>query len=126
MAMKMQRAFNARMLTKLTLYTAPDPAGYYDDSNDWIVNKYVVKNIYGVIKAGNKFSQFEEGQALRVEDGGQRISDFRTLYITDKFPVKLGDKIKFTGKYFNVLQRSDEETYGFYSVLLEKSQEWTP
>ena len=126
MAMKMQRAFNARMLTKLTLYTAPEPAGYYDASNDWVVNTYTSKTIYGVIKAGNKFSQFEEGQALRVEDGGQRISDYRTLYVTDKFPVKLGDKLLFSGTYFNVLQRSDEETYGFYSVLLEKSQEWTP
>lgn len=126
MAMQMQRAFNARMLTKLVLYSAPIPAGYYDSSNNWVVGDYTSKNVFGVIKAGNKFSQFDEGQAIRVEDGGQRVSDYRTLYITDKYPINLGDKVYFKGIYFNVLQRSDEETYGFFSVLLEKSKEWTP
>ena len=126
MAMQMQRAFNARMLTKLTLYVAPNPAGQYDENNIWVKNSYTQTEIRGVITAGNKFSQFEEGQALRVEDGGQRVSDYRALYITDKYPVKLGDKLKVNGDYFNVLQRSDEVVYGFYSCLLEKSKEWTP
>lgn len=126
MAMQMQRAFNARMLTRLTLFVAPTPKGYYDADNVWTKNPYVETIIQGVIKAGNKFSQFEEGQALHSEDGGQRYSDYRTLYVTDKYPVNLEDKLFLNGVYFNVLQRSDEKTYGFYSVILEKSKEWTP
>jgi len=126
MAMQMQRAFNARMLTKLSLYVAPSPKGYYDDNNHWVKNSYTLTSIRGVIKAGNKFSQFDEGQAIKVEDGGTRVSDYRTLYVTDRYPVNIGDKLFLNGDYFNVLQRSDEETYGFYSVILEKSEGWTP
>ena len=126
MALQMQRAFNARMLTKLILYSAPDPLGYYNEYNNWALNSFVEKVIYGVVKPGNKFSQFEEGQALRVEDGGNRISDYRTLFVTDKYETNMGDKLSYGGFYFNVLQRSDKSTYGFFSVLLEKSEEWTP
>tara|TARA_R110000744_G_scaffold208461_11_gene327193 strand:+ start:8380 stop:8760 length:381 start_codon:yes stop_codon:yes gene_type:complete len=126
MAMQMQRAFNARMLSKLTLYVAPVPLGTYDEFNDWTLSPYVETTIYGVVVSGNKFSQFEEGQAIRVEDGGQRTSDYRSLYVTDKYPVNIGDKLFYKGFYFNVLQRSDESAYGFYSILIEKSEEWTP
>ena len=124
MAMQMQRAFSARMLTKLTKYT--QLTGSYDSLNKWIDGAIVEAVIYGVIKAGNKFSQFEEGLALHNEDGGIRHSDYRTLYITNKFSVALNDKISFKGKYYNVLQQSDEEVYGFNSYILEKSENWTP
>lgn len=126
MTMKLRRAFNARMMTKLTLYKAPTPKGTYDDNNIWVRNPYTSSSIRGVLTVGNKFSQFEEGEAIRVEDGGQRVSDYRTLYVMDKYPIYIGDKIELNGNYFNVLQRSDESIFGFYSVLLEKSEEWTP
>lgn len=127
MALQMQRAFNARMLTKMTVYYPTGGSkGYYDDNNIWVDNLYLSKTIRGMIKTGNKFSQFEEGQALRVEDSGERTSDYRTLYITDKYSIEVEDKVSYDGVYFNVLQRSDEATYGFFSVLLEKSKGWKP
>lgn len=124
MAMQMQEAFDAQMLTPVIRYSISE--GSYDNDNRWIQGSKKATTIYGVIKAGNKFSQFEEGEALHSEDGGQRFSDYRTLYVTDRYPIELKDKIGFSGKYFNVLQRSDEAVYGFYSVLLERSEEWQP
>ena len=120
----MQRAFNSRMLTKVIKYTIAE--GTYDDENVWVEGRVTKKNIYGVIKSGNKFSQFEEGEAVHSEDGGTRFSQYKTLYVTDKFPVERGDKIGYSGSYYNVLQRSEEAVYGFFSVILEKSTEWTP
>ena len=124
MAMQMKRAFNARMLTRVVKYVIEE--GSYDDENVWVEGRVTKKNIYGVIKSGNKFSQFEEGEAVHSEDGGTRFSQYKTLYVTDKFPVERGDKIGYSGSYYNVLQRSEEAVYGFFSVILEKSTEWTP
>tara|TARA_R110000851_G_scaffold308123_1_gene466912 strand:+ start:995 stop:1369 length:375 start_codon:yes stop_codon:yes gene_type:complete len=124
MAMQMQRAFNSRMLTKVIKYTIAE--GAYDLENIWVEGTVTPSNIFGVIKSGNKFSQFEEGEALHSEDGGIRFSQYKTLYVTDKFPVDKGDKIGYAGNYYNVLQRSEESVYGFFSVILEKSTEWTP
>ena len=124
MAMQMQRAFNARMLTRVTRYK--QLVGSYDELNVWVDGKVKTSTLNGVIKAGNKFSQFEEGMALHNEDGGNRISDYRTLYITDKYDLDIQDKIAFKGNYYNVLQQSDEEVYGFRSYLLEKSENWKP
>lgn len=124
MTMQMNRAFNSKMMTMITKYTIG--VGSYDSTNNWIEGSQVVTQIFGVIKAGNKFSQFEEGQALHAEDGGARYSDYRTLYVTKANLVELGDKLGFAGKYFNVLQRSDESIFGFYSVIIEESTEWTP
>ena len=124
MAMQMQRAFNSRMLTKLIKYRVAE--GYYSDENIWVEGRTVKKNIFGVLKTGNKFSQFEEGEALHSEDGGVRYSQYKTLYVTDKFPIEKEDKVGYKGKYYNVLQRSEEEVYGFYSVVLELSAEWNP
>jgi len=123
MAMQMHKAFNARMLTKLTKYSLA--AGTYNDDNVWVEGEVTSSKIWGVLKTGNQFSQFDQGQALQTEDGGERFSDFRTLFVTDKFPIDKGDKVGHKGLYYNVLQRSDESVYGFYSVLLEKSEEWT-
>ena len=120
----MQRAFNFRMLTKLIKYSVAE--GYYSDENIWVEGRTVKKNIFGVLKTGNKFSQFEEGEALHSEDGGVRYSQYKTLYVTDKFPIEKEDKVGYKGKYYNVLQRSEEEVYGFYSVVLELSTEWKP
>ena len=124
MTMQMNRAFNSKMMTMITKYTIG--VGSYDSTNNWTEGSQIVSQIFGVIKAGNKFSQFEEGQALHAEDGGARYSDYRTLYVTNANLVELGDKLGFAGKYFNVLQRSDESIFGFYSVIIEESTEWTP
>lgn len=124
MAMQMQAAFNSKMLTKLIHYRSEE--GAYDDNNHWVEGKVKKKNIWGVIKTGNQFSQFDEGEALHADDGGARFSNYRTLYVTDKFPLETSDHIKFKGKFFNVLQRSDESVYGFYKVLLEESEMWKP
>lgn len=124
MAMQMQRAFNSRMLTKVIKYSIAE--GAYDSENVWVEGRVTKKNIYGVIKSGNKFSQFEEGEAVHNEDGGTRFSQYKTLYVTDRFPVERGDKIGYSGNYYNVLQRSEEAVYGFFSVILEKSTEWKP
>lgn len=122
--MQMQRAFHAKMLTKLIKYSVAE--GVYDENNQWIQGRLKKSNIWGVIKTGNQFSQFDEGEALHAGDGGARFSNFRTLYVTDKYPLEKSDKIKFKGKYFNILQRSDESVYGFYKVLLEESEYWKP
>ena len=124
MAMQMQRAFNKRMLTKLDKYSVTEST--YDENNHVVPGLRVHSKIFGVLKAGNKFSQFDEGEALHSEDGGKRYSDYRTLYATNKYSLELGDKIGHGGKFYNILQRSDEEVFGFYSYLLEKSEEWTP
>jgi hypothetical protein len=124
MAMQMQRAFNSRMLTKLIRYMIEE--GSYDEENIWVEGRVTKKNIYGVIKSGNKFSQFEEGEAVHSEDGGTRFSQFKTLYVTDRFPIDKGDKVGYAGNFYNVLQRSEESVYGFFSVILEKSTEWKP
>ena len=124
MAMQMQRAFNSKMLTKLIKYSIAK--GAYDEENVWVEGQVTASNIFGVIKSGNKFSQFEEGEAVHNEDGGVRFSQYKTLYVTDRFPIERGDKIGYKGNYYNVLQRSEEEVYGFYSVILEKSTEWKP
>jgi len=123
-SMNMRRAFNSKMLTKLIRYSVLE--GYYDANNDWVEGRTIRSNIWGVVKVGNKFSQFDEGEALHSEDGGQRFSNYQTLYVTDKFKVNLGDKIEFKGHYFTVLQRSDESQYGFFSYILERSTEWQP
>ena len=120
----MQRAFNSRMLTKLSRYQVFK--GSRNEFNEWVQGRVIKSKVFGVIKAGNKFSQFEEGEAVHTDDGGQRFSDYRTLYVTKKNAVNSGDKIGFKGKFYNVLQLSDEDEYGFWSYILEKSEDWKP
>jgi len=124
MAMQMQRAFNSKMLSPLTKYSIVPST--YDDNNQVVEGDIVPSTIMAVNLAGNKFSQFEEGEALHSEDGGQRYSDYRTIYITDKYSLEMVDKIGFSGKFYNILQRSDEKMFGFWSFLIERSEEWLP
>lgn len=119
MTMQMQKAFNVRMETTLELVTIP--AGSYDSDNNWVPGVGVSSFIKGVCVAGNKFSQFDEGIALRATDGGARYGDYRSLYVRAMYEVNIGDKIIFRDTYYNVLQESDEFVYGFSSFLLEKS-----
>tara|TARA_R110000851_G_scaffold244874_3_gene397640 strand:- start:4358 stop:4735 length:378 start_codon:yes stop_codon:yes gene_type:complete len=123
MAMQMQRAFNARMFTKVVTYS--QGAGQFNDLNVWTDGAVKEDYVYGIIKSGNKFSQFEEGIAVHNEEGGVRYSDFKTLYVTDSNMVSMKDKIYYKGSYYNVLQKSDEEEFGFASFLLEKSENWS-
>ena len=124
MALNMRRAFNSRMYTTIAIYVQED--GSYNEDNDWVSGQLTSRLSRGVIQAGNKFSQFEEGMAIINEDGGIRVSDYRSLYIKSEEEIKLGDKIGYKGIYYNVLQQSDESTYGFDSFLLEKSKNWSP
>ncbi len=124
MAMQMQRAFNSRMMTRLVKYIVA--IGHYDENNDWVQGRVKTASIWGVLKTGNQFSQFDEGEARISDETGIRYSDYRTLYVTDRYPIAVGDKLGHKGRYYNVLQRSDESEFGFYKVLLEKSEEWKP
>ena len=124
MAMQMQRAFNARMMSKMVRYSISD--GTYDDNNVWVEGRKKKNNIFGVIQAGNKFSQFEEGIARHIEEGGERSTDYWSLYVLERYALNMSDKILFHGNYYNVLQQSDEREFGFRSYLTEKSERWSP
>jgi hypothetical protein len=120
MAMQMQQAFDSQMLTKMV--RVKQFVGHFDSTNDWIKGAVSYSNIWGVIQAGNKFSQFDEGIALRNMDGGDRFSDYRSLYVTERFALDNTDKVFYKGKYYNILQKSDESEFGFHSYLLELSE----
>lgn len=121
MTMQMQRAFNARMQTSMTLHKIA--AGAYDSTNNWVPGTSTTSTFSGIVFAGNKFSQFDEGIALHSEDGGARFSNYRKLYVKDNIDIELGDKISYRNTYYNVLQESDERIFGFASFILEKSED---
>lgn len=113
----MHRAFNAKMLSSMTLHSIA--AGSYDDDNDWIEGATTDSTIYGRMTVGNKFSQFEEGTSLHSEDGGARFSDYRLLYIKNIYTVKIQDQITFQNVKYRILQQSNEEVFGFHSYIIE-------
>jgi len=121
----MGEAFDSEFLVDFTRHFSN--SGTYGTDNDWVPGSFSTKPQKGRITAGNKFSQFEEGMAIHNEDGGKRISDYRSLYIkTTEYTIVIGDVIEYRGTYYNTLQQSDESQYGFDSFLLEKSENWTP
>ena len=120
----MTRAFDSRMLSKLVVYKLLP--GYYDDDNIWIPGQISPSKAYGVVKAGNKFSQLTEGISLHNLDGGSRYSDYRTLYAIKRFKIEIEDKIKYKDLYYNILQKSDEAVYGFNSFIIERVENWEP
>lgn len=124
MAMQMQQAFDAQFLTTMSYYGVS--GGSYDDDNIWIPEATVGGTVIGVIKPGNKFSQFEEGLALQAMDGGARYSDFKTLYCTDFYKVNIDDMIGYRGLYYRIMQQSDYEEFGFNEFLIEKAKNWRP
>lgn len=124
MTMKLRKAFNARFLVPITRYRSS--AGYYDEYNDWVPGQLSTSKLYARVIAGNKFSQFDEGIARKPTTGGDRTSDYLSVYVTDRFNLVLTDRLGFNGKYYNVLQRSDETHFGFNSFLVERSKDWTP
>ena len=121
MAFSMHRAFNNRMQSPILVRTKA--AGSYDDDNIWVEGAETSHTVYGVITAGNKFSQFEEGIALHAEDGGARYSNYRNLYIKDIWIINNDDRLEFRGDTYRVLQESDEEVFGFNSFILEKEED---
>lgn len=124
MAMQMQRAFNAKMLTKMVWHTGV--AGAYDANNDWVAGGYTAKTMQGRITAGNKFSQLQEGISVDAMPGGERLRDYMTLYCTNKYLIEHGDYVSYKGKHYRILQLSDEDTYGFRSWLVERDKNWSP
>ena len=124
MAMNMRRAFNGRMKTKMTHYSVKD--GSYDDNNDWQPGTNKAAYVFGVITSGNKFSQFEEGEAIRNLESGIRKSNYRQLWVEDKYGIDINDKIGFRGRFFNILQHTDESVFGFQGFLIEEAEDWKP
>jgi len=119
--MQMQRAFNSRMQAKCISYK--ESPGHYDDKNNWIKGRYTTNTFYAVIQAGNKFSQFDEGIARHAMEGGNRFSDYRNMYVQDKFPsLEMNTKVMFRNTYYNILQKSDEGVFGFNSYIIEKDK----
>ena len=124
MAMNMREAFDSEFLVVADLYKIGE--GDYDTQNLWVPASATQSVIRARILSGNKFSQFEEGIARRVMDDGVRFSDYISVYVTTSFNVELEDKIGWNGKFYNILQKSDEAHFGFVSFLAEKSEDWSP
>lgn len=124
MTMSMRRAFNFKMMTAFTRYAVA--AGFYDSNNDWVEGTTIAESQFGVILSGNRFSQFDEGIALKPTDGGDRLSEYWSLYINDKYVINIEDKIGFRGNFFNIIQQSNEDHFSFNGFLIEKSKDWTP
>jgi len=121
MTMNMGAAFQAPMLVAMIRRSVAE--GSYDTNNDWVDGLVEDSTIYGVLTSGNRFSQFDEGISIHSEDGGKRYSDFKSLYVRDKYAVGLDDKVIFKGIIYNILQKSDEAHFGFESYLVEKTKE---
>ena len=125
MAMNMRRAFNAKMMVPLTLISVGE--GSYDENNDWIPATPTTSTIYGRVIIGNKFSQFDAGIAKKIEDGGQRYADYRSLYIPDNYEINMTDQFTsathLKGRVFSILNEADESIFGFRGFLLEAEEE---
>lgn len=124
MTMNMRRAFNGRMKTKMTHYSVT--AGSYGANNDWVPGKNKAAYVFGVITSGNKFSQFEEGEAVRNLESGIRHSNYKQLWVEDKYGIGINDKVGFRGKFFNLIQHTDETVFGFQGFLIEEAKDWKP
>ena len=124
--MKMNRAWNSRMLIKQVGHAVATP-GYYDDDNYFVESRTESFAFWGVNLVGNKFSQFQEGQAVVPTNGGDRNSNYRTLFIETRWrELELDDKVTYRGKHYNILRKSSEIDYGFFCYLIEESKDWKP
>lgn len=125
MTMNMGRAFNAKFMTRITLYVIAK--GSHNENNDWTEGSVKAKYIRVVLTSGNKFSQFDEGVSLHNLDSGKRFSDYRQIYVKAHYGVKPGDKFGYRGKFYNILQNTDEEEFGFHGFMIEQNDKgWTP
>lgn len=124
MTMQMTRAFHPKMMRRLTVYLVQE--GYYDPDNVWVRGSTSKASIRGVLTTGNKYSESAKGVALQNEVGGKRFSEYKTLYVVNRFKLNVGDKVEHNGNFYNILQMSDESIWGFRGYLLEKSKGWKP
>jgi len=120
MTMSMARAFNSRMESRIARLVFE--SGYYDSDNVWHEGVEQPQEIfYGVITAGNKYSQLEEGISVKTTEGGERNPDWRMLYVKNRWPIlELADIIYFRSTYYKILQHSDEDVFDFHSYIIEK------
>jgi len=125
MAMNMERAFNSRMETKMVRLVTS--AGSYDANNVWIPGVKTNSTFFGVLTVGNKYSQFDEGIGVKATEGGERNPNWRLLYVKGRWgEFSMGDYILYKGKYHKIIQKSDEETFNFYSYLAEELKDYQP
>ena len=124
MTMQMTEAFDADMLTRLTRHTISE--GTYDSNNDWVPGYRSTRTIFGVIIAGNKFSQLQEGISVAAMPGGERLRDYLSMSCIEKYKLEHGDMVTYKSKHYRVIQMSDEDTYGYREYLLEKDKNWSP
>jgi len=112
--MRMNRAFNARMLTSMNKVEFVG-AGY-DENNDWQVGREVKSIIKGVMRPARA------GQSIELEGGGVRYSDWYKLHITGRYSLKMSDKIDYKGVRYNILELANQQEYGFQGAILERSE----
>ncbi len=120
MTMSMRRAFNSRMEARIVRKVST--TGSYDADNVWMPGPLLPDEVfYGVITAGNKYSQLEEGISVKTTEGGERNPDWRMLYVKNRWPIlELADIIYFRSTYYKILQHSDEDVFDFHSYIIEK------
>ena len=124
MAMNMRRAFAARMQTRMFKYSVGP--GHFNEYNEFVPGETTKEKIRGVWVTGNKFSQFDKGVAMQATESGERNSDYRSLSLTEKYSLSMKDKVEYKGGYYNVLQMSDENEFGFRTYLVELDKNWSP
>lgn len=125
MAMKQRRAFNARMMTRLSKIVKGTSG--YDDNNVWVEAAMTQGTVVGVWTTGNRFTEFDKGISMKPTAGGERFSDFRTLVIsTATQSLDMEDRLEYKGNYYNLIQQTPEDEFGFKAFLAAKLFNWTP
>ena len=121
MTMQMTRAFNPRFMSPL--YVIKTTSGYYDENNDYVEGEKTKKAFKAVVMKGNRFSQFDEAVGLQSTVGGQRFTDYRTVYVPRAFSgiFTMNDLIVFNCTNFHIMQKGDEAHFGFTSYLIERT-----
>ncbi len=121
--LQMGRAFNSKMLSRVLVHAKT--AGAYDEMNDWVEGVPIKFNAFVVVRASKKGG--EGGETLQSDTSGNRTSDYKQIsFQYPRFQIEVGDKIEYKGKYYNVLNATDHDEYGFKHMVIEKSDNWTP
>ena len=120
MAMNMGRAFHPLMLVKMKVISTT--SGHYNDDNDYVGGVKSSRVIRGVIRNGNRYSQFEESISRSATAAGERFPDYRTLFLRESIfgDLSLDSHIIYKCVTYNILQKSDETHFGFSSYILER------
>ncbi len=119
----MGRAFHPQMLVPLKVISTT--SGYYNEDNDYIEGKKSERGIRGVLRNGNRFSQFEESISRSATAAGERFPDYRTLFLRESIfgELLMDDHVIYKCVTYNVLQKGDETHFGFSSYMLERDQQ---